>query len=136
MPNEKSLSKLALINALRKCPPEARSRVIPYLNSEGIQVISEVIFNVLFNDSPLTKTQKRRIKKLYSKDKNLLKELSKRSGSFKKKRKLMKQHGGMIGTLLGIKTHFKKTERSILMYFVWNIGIAASLLAPLIFGHS
>ena len=136
MPNEKSLSKLALINALRKCPPEARSRVIPYLNSEGIQVISEVIFNVLFNDSPLTKTQKRRIKKLYSKDKNLLKELSKRHGSFKKKRKLMKQHGGMIGTLLGIKTHFKKTERSILMYFVWNIGIAASLLAPLIFGHS
>lgn len=136
MPNEKSLSKLALINALRKCPPEARSRVIPYLNSEGIQVISEVIFNVLFNDSPLTKTQKRRIKKLYSKDKNLLKELSKRRGSFKKKRKLMKQHGGMIGTLLGIKTHFKKTERSILMYFVWNIGIAASLLAPLIFGHS
>ena len=108
MPNEQSLSKLALINALRKCPPEARSRVISYLNPEGVKVISEVIFNVLFNDSPLTKSQKRRIRKEYSKNKVLLKELAQRRGSFKKKRKLMKQHGGMLGTLLSNKKHTLK----------------------------
>lgn len=59
---EKNLSKLALINALKKCPPNARCQLINFLNSQGIQVLSESIFNVLFNKAPLTKSQKSRIK--------------------------------------------------------------------------
>ena len=56
---EKNLSKLALINVLKKSPPEVRSRLINYLNSEGINVISESVYNVLFNDSPLKTNQKK-----------------------------------------------------------------------------
>ena len=98
---EKKLSKLALINALKKCPPNARCQLINFLNSQGIQVLSESIFNVLFNKAPLTKSQKSRIKKQCSKDKNLLKEISRRRGSLKKKRKLLKQTGDGLATLLG-----------------------------------
>lgn len=98
---EKNLSKLALINTLRKSSPEVRGRLIKYLNSEGVQVLSESVFNVLFNDAPLTKSQKRKIKKEYTKDKKTLKEISKKSTSFKKKRKMLKQTGGFLGTLLG-----------------------------------
>ena len=58
--------------------------------------------NVLFNDAPLKSSQRRRLKKEYSKDKKILKEISKRRGSFKKKKKLLKQTGGFLGTLLGI----------------------------------
>ena len=98
---EKNLSKLALINVLKKSTPEVRIRLMNYLNSEGIQIVSESIFNVLFNDAPLTKSQKRRIKKEYAKDKKSLKDLSMKRSSLKKKRKLLKQSGGFLGTLLG-----------------------------------
>ena len=106
---EKNLSKLALLNVLKKTPPEARSRLINYLNSEGINILSESVYNVLFNDAPLKTSQKRRLKKQYSKDKKLLLEISKRRGSYKKKKKLLKQSGGFLGTLLGITklTSFK-----------------------------
>ena len=99
---EKYMSKLALINALKKCPADARSRIINYLNSEGINVLSESVHNVLFNDAPLKSSQKRKIRKEYSKDKKVLLEIAKRKGSFKNKKKLLKQSGGFLGTLLGI----------------------------------
>ena len=98
---DKNLSKLALINALKKSNPNIRCQLINYLNSQGIQVLSESIYNVLFNEAPLTKNQKRKIKKQCSKDKLILKEIAKRRGSFKKKRKLLKQTGNGLGTLLG-----------------------------------
>ena len=98
---DKNLSKLALINALKKSNPNIMCQLINYLNSQGIQVLSESIYNVLFNEAPLTKNQKRKIKKQCSKDKLILKEIAKRRGSFKKKRKLLKQTGNGLGTLLG-----------------------------------
>ena len=112
MSKEKNLSKLALINVLKKSSPEARSRLINYLNSEGINVLSESVHNVLFNDAPLKSSQRRRLKKQYSKDKKILKEISKRRGIFKKKKRLLKQSGGFLGTLLGIViwTYFKRKK--------------------------
>ena len=98
---EKNLSKLALISTLKKSKPEIRGRLISYLNSEGINVLSESIFNVLFNGAPLSKTQKSRVKKQYQKDKHIFKEISKKSASVKKKRKMLQQKGGFLGTLLG-----------------------------------
>ena len=111
-PKEKYLSKLALINVLKKSPPDVRSRLINYLNSEGITVLSESIHNVLFNDAPLKNSQKRRIRKEYSKDKKVLLEISKRRGSFKNRKKLLKQSGGFLGTLLSITklTCFKENR--------------------------
>ena len=120
---EKNLSKLTLINTLRRSRPEARGRLIKYLNSEGIQVLSESVFNVLFNNAPLTKSQKRRVKKEYSKEKKTLKELSKRSTSLRKKRKMLKQTGGFLGTLLG-KRRLIANFRYILLFYtsfkVWQ----------------
>lgn len=100
MPNEKALSKLALITVLKKCSPEHRIRMINYLNRDGIQVLSEVIFNTLFN-APLTPAQKRKIRKKYSKDKKILTQIARKHGSLKVKRKLLTQTGGFMGTLLG-----------------------------------
>ena len=109
---EKLLSKLALIDALKKSPKDARSRIINYLNSEGINVLSETIHNVLRRETPLKDSQKRRIRKEYLKDKKFLFEIAKRKGSFKNKKKLLKQSGGFLGTLLGITklTCFKQNR--------------------------
>ena len=103
MPSENDLSKLALITVLKKCSPEVRSRMINYLNPDGIKVLSEAVFNVLFNldDTPITKEQRRKLRKEYSKDKDVMKEIAKKNTSFKRKRQLLKQKGGFMGTLLG-----------------------------------
>ena len=60
---EKYMSKLALINCLKKSPPDAQSRIINYLNSEGINLLSESVHNVLFNDAPLKSSDKRKSEK-------------------------------------------------------------------------
>ena len=94
---EKLLARLALIDVLKKCPKHARSQIINYLNSEGINVLSETIHNVLRKETPLKDSQKRRLIKEYSKDKKVLLEIAKRKGSFKNKKKLLKQSGGFPG---------------------------------------
>ena len=87
-------------------------KVLRMSDSEGVNVLSESIHNVLFNDAPLKKSQKRRIRKEYSKDKKVLLEISNRRGSFKNRKKLLKQSGGYLGTLLGITklTCFKENQ--------------------------
>ena len=102
---EKLLSKLALIEALKKCPKDARCRLINYLNPQGLTVLSETIKNCLRKDAPLKDSQKNRILKEYKKEKRkVLLEIAKKRGTFKNKKKLlMNQHGGFLGTLLGIK---------------------------------
>ena len=87
-------------------------KVLRMSDSEGVNVLSESIHNVLFNDAPLKNSQKRRIRKEYSKDKKVLLEISNRRGSFKNRKKLLKQSGGYLGTLLGITklTCFKENQ--------------------------
>ena len=101
---DKLLPKLALIEVLKKCPKDARGQIISYLNSEGINVLSETVHNVLRIEAPLKDHQKRRLRKEYRKEKEVLLEIAKKRGSFKNKRKLLKQSGGFLGTLLGIYT--------------------------------
>ena len=103
MANEKHLSKLALIETLKKCSPMVRGRMLNYLNPEALKVLSEVIFNVQFNENifkNLSKSEKRRLRKEFANDKEILFEISRRRGSYKKKRKLLKQTGGNLGLLL------------------------------------
>ena len=109
---DKSLPKLALIEVLRKCPKDARGQIISYLNPEGIKVLSETVHNVLRIEAPLKDYQKRRLRKEYTKEKKVLLEIAKKKGTFKNKRKLLKQSGGYLGTLLGIKksTCFKRNR--------------------------
>ena len=109
---DKLLPKLALIEVLRKCPKDARGQIISYLNPEGIKVLSETVHNVLRIEAPLKDYQKRKLRKEYTKEKKVLLEIAKKKGTFKNKRKLLKQSGGYLGTLLGIKksTCFKRNR--------------------------
>ena len=132
---DKLLPKLALIEVLKKCPKDARGQIISYLNSEGIKVLSETIHNVLRIEAPLKDHQKKRLRKEYGGEKEVLLEIAQKRGSFKNKRKLLKQSGGFLGTLLGIykKRHVLKESDFNTRYLF--TGIATSLLMPLIFGH-
>mgnify|MGYP006059794681 CR=1 FL=1 len=60
---EKLLSKLALIESLKKCPKDARCRLINYLNPQGLAVLSETIKNCIRKDAPLKDSQKKKVLK-------------------------------------------------------------------------
>ena len=95
MPNKKHLAKYALISTLKSSRPEARAHLIGYLNDSGIKLLSEVVFNVLFNNLSLSKREikvKRGLSKISAKKHN----------SIKRRRRLLQQHGSNLGPLLSI----------------------------------
>ena len=85
---EKLLSKLALIQFLKKCPKDTRSHIIGYLNSDGINVLSETIHNVLRKDSPIKNSQKKRSEKNIRSIKKCCFKLLKEKEVLKRKEKI------------------------------------------------
>ena len=70
MPNKKHLAKYALISTLKSSKPEARAHLIGYLNDSG-KLLSEAVFNVLFNNLSLSKREikvKRGLSKISAKN--------------------------------------------------------------------
>ena len=70
MLNKKHLAKYALISTLKSSKPEARAHLIGYLNDSG-KLLSEAVFNVLFNNLSLSKREikvKRGLSKISAKN--------------------------------------------------------------------
>lgn len=114
MPNKKHLAKHALITTLKSCKPETRVHIIKFLNEKGIKLLSESVYNVIFNDLSLSKAEKRKLRKFYKDKEHIFRSISKKSNSIKRRRSLLIQHGGSLGNLL---------------------SVAQNLLSAIIFGH-
>ena len=114
MPNKKHLARHALITTLKSCQPETRIHIIKFLNEKGIKLLSESVYNVIFNDMALTKGEKKKLRKFYKGKENIFRAIGKKSNSIKRRRALLIQHGGSLGNLL---------------------STASNLLSTLIFGH-
>ena len=115
MPNKKHLAKYALISTLKSSKPETRAHLIGYLNDSGIKLLSEAVFNVLFNNLSLSKREKSRMRKMYQSKEKAFKNIGKKHNSIKRRRRLLQQHGSNLGPLL---------------------SIAANSLSGRLFGHS
>ena len=81
---------------------EARAHLIGYLNDSGIKLLSEVVFNVLFNNLSLSKREKSRMRKMYQSKEKTFKIIGKKRNSIKRRRRLLRQHGSNLGPLLSI----------------------------------
>ena len=114
MPSKKHLSKCGLINTVESCKPEIRPHLISFLNDKGIDLLSECVYNIFFNDQNLSKEQKDQLRKLYKDKEKVFKRIGRKSNSIKTRKRLLIQHGGSLGTIL---------------------SIAASILSGLLFGH-
>ena len=71
MLKKKHLAKYALISTLKSSKPETRAHLIGYLNDSGIKLLSEAVFNVLFNNLSLSKREikvKRGLSKISAKN--------------------------------------------------------------------
>ena len=115
MPSKKHLSKYGLISTIESCKPEIRPHLITFLNDKGIDLLSECVYNIFFNDQNLSKEQKDQLLKLYSDKEKVIKSIGRKSNSIKRRKRLLVQHGGSLGPIL---------------------NIAASILSGLLFGHT
>ena len=115
MPSKKNLSKYALISTIKSCRPETRPHIISFLNEKGIDLLSECVYNIFFNDHKLPEEQKIKLRELYKNKEKAFKSIGRKSNSIKTRKRLLVQHGGTLETIL---------------------SIAANLLSELLFGHS
>ncbi len=87
---------LVLLSKAKK--DKERSLLIDAANNQQIKAVSECIDNVIKGNVPITENQLRIIRRY----KHVLRSLAKKCLSIKKKRNLLKQKGGFLGTLLPI----------------------------------
>lgn len=101
-PTKRNLSKVQLLKILKSCKPESRIHLIKYLNDDGINALCEITFNLLFNNLKLPEKSKKKIKENYKGKRKDLKKIANKHISIKKRKALLIQHGGFLGTLLGV----------------------------------
>ena len=123
--NDRMLSKIQLVKILKSCKPETRIHIIKFLNDDAINILSEITYNLLFNNMNLSNKSKKNLVKKYSSRKKDLKKIADKSITIQRRRKLLIQDGGFLGTLLGIalpilsgETNLKYRFCSFLSFFL------------------
>ena len=94
--------KLDFLTALKKLKPDHRCSVVNYLNDDGIEALCEIVHNVVHKDIKLSSSKKAKIRKEFGSHRKKLAFLGNKKNDIVKKRKILKQNGGFLGTLLAI----------------------------------
>ena len=89
---------LALLKMLATASPQQRKAILCSASDDLVAAISEIALNTLKGNVPISERQFRLLKK----KRQLIKRLSNKRASIVSKKKLVKQSGGFIGSLLGI----------------------------------
>jgi hypothetical protein len=97
---KQQLRKLVpLLKVLIKLGSEDRTTVLSYLDSEAVDGLCECIYNCISNNN-ITNTNKAKLKKELGCKKHIYRYLVKKSNSIAKRKKLIKQTGTGIETVL------------------------------------
>ena len=94
---------LLLFKLLSNLNKTNRETVLKFINDEGIEYISECIFNVLYNSdctSPLSKSRQNKLVRSLKPQSHLYKKLSQKKYPISLKRKKIIQSGAGISLLL------------------------------------
>jgi hypothetical protein len=94
--------KLDFLTALKKLKPNHRCSVVNYLNDDGIETLCEIVHNVVHKDIKLSSSKKAKIRKEFGGHRKKLAYLGNKKNDIVEKRKILKQNGGFLGTLLTI----------------------------------
>lgn len=86
-----------LLKILVKAGPRQRKAILCNANNDLVGAIAEIALNTLKGNLPLKPSQYRSLKR----KKGVIKKLSDRKVSLKKKKQIILQSGGFIGPLLG-----------------------------------
>ena len=91
---KKHLSELCV---LAKCPPQQRKAYLQHAKEELITCLSECCANTLKGNVPLSPAQK----KALSRHKKHIREVANKRNSHRKRKEILIQKGGFLGSLLG-----------------------------------
>ena len=94
--------KLHLLQTLLTLSPQKQINIIKFLDSDGINILSEIVHNTIFKNLKLNTRQKKRLKEKILGKEQLLKFISKKSNKSISRKKKLLQTGGFLGTILGI----------------------------------
>ena len=94
--------KLKFLKILRKLKPAEREEVIGKLSEDGINDLSEAVFNCLYTDMSMSKSARKRLRKKIFHFENDLRYIANKNKPWQtRRRKLQTQSGGAIATILG-----------------------------------
>jgi hypothetical protein len=91
-----------LIKLLNKSKNEDREVILEHLNGNSINYLCEIIYNIIGGNVKLSKRQINKLRSELQHNKKCYRYLSKKGGNEERKRKLIKQNGRGIGTILSI----------------------------------
>lgn len=95
--SERVLRNLAVLKILVRAGPKQRKAILCKANNDLVGAIAEIALNTLKGNLPLKPSQYRTLKR----KKGVIKKLSDRKVSLKKKKQVIRQSGGFVGSLLG-----------------------------------
>ena len=93
--------KLKLLRILKKLKPSEREEIISKLSEEGINDLSETVFNCLYCDMSMDKKARKKLRKQLFHFENDLRFIANKDKPWQSRRKkLVTQSGGAIGAIL------------------------------------
>ena len=105
----KALKVLELLKFLTKLNKNNRETALKFLNNEGLDYISETIFNILYNPdctSNLTKSKRSRLVNTLKPSSHILRKISNKNYPIVSKQKKIVQSGSGISLLLSAAIPF------------------------------
>ncbi len=97
---------LPLFKALSKLKPAQGGEIYGNLSDDAVNAVCECVHNIAYSDIGLSRSKQRTVRKCMCKNKSAIKFLAKKNNSITRKRKLMKQEGGYLGTILAAAVPF------------------------------
>ncbi len=92
---------LLLLSGINRLTPVQRPILLNYLNDSGVDVLSGLIFNLLYNQKVNLKPKKKKeIKALLKERLDDYRKLASKKRSYSARRRIIKQSGGFIVSLL------------------------------------
>lgn len=97
----KSKKSLDLLRIVKKLKINEREQLIGYLNDNGIDALSECVYNIVCDGSnKLSKGALRKLKRGLVNNKQNLRVIGDKSISMKRRKKALLQEGGSLGLIL------------------------------------
>ncbi len=102
MPRKFPRDALVLLSSINKLRPRYRPILLAHLDDSGIDAISGLIFNLLYNRKvKYPPRKKKQIRALLKKRIDAYRKLAEKRRTYAEKRRLIKQHGGFLPALIG-----------------------------------
>ena len=94
----KSIEHVNLIKLIASLSPQKQKSLISFLDENGVNLLSETVYNICYQNLGLTKRQKKKLKDKIQGQESILRFISKKSNSPKSRKKRLLQTGGFLGS--------------------------------------